>query len=249
MSRKKNILSSFFFCILIFIGCSSESSNEILQTTEGEWFSLVDSVQTDAINTYTFFSTPIKYKDAYYYIDKHSSKAVVMLDKDLKFQKTIINIGGASNEIGRIYNISLIDSLLFVQGSPELLIYDLNSEKVIAKHRFLFDMVSQIHKINEVFVCAAVRRDSDEEEYFSLHEFKFDKNLGLVHLAKQTQLEPDIEVDDFLLTGHLLDLSANNRLFFIFDWLGEYYEIDKTTYKVQKHQKLPYFGDTKNFIA
>ncbi|NJL15245.1 MAG: hypothetical protein HC913_21055 [Microscillaceae bacterium] len=174
---------------------------------------------------------------------------LVALDKKLKFKKIIVKEGGAPNEIGRIFGISIVDSLLFVQGSPELLIYNLHSQKIIAKHRFAFDMVSQIQKVNDVFVCAAIRRDSDEEEYFCLHQFKFDKKLGLVHLTKQTQLEPDMEVDNFLLTGHLLNLPAKNSLFFVFDWLGEYYEIDKTTYKVKQHQKLPYFGDVKKFIA
>ncbi len=249
MNKEKYILGGILFCALSLISCNSKESRDNLQAIKSELFHLVDSIQTDAINTFVFFSTPIKYQDTYYYIDKHSSKAVVALDKNLKFKKIIVNEGNAPNEIGKIFNISIVDSLLFVQGSPELLIYNLHSQKIISKQRFIFDMASQIHKVNDIFVCAAIRRDSDEEEYFSLHQFKLDEKLGLVHVAKQTQIEPDTEVDDFLLTGHLLNLPTKNSLVFVFDWLGEYYEIDKTTYHLRKHQKLPYFGDTKKFVS
>lgn len=147
-----------------------------------------------------------------------------------------------SHLLSHILNLKAFkDSLLFIDGIPNFIILNLEDGEydVIFKN---MDMTSNPIISNDNFYISGINFQLDTPR-FSLNVIDFyEQQIIPISIC---EIEPKMEIEDFLLTGHLI--QTKNRLIFIYDWLAEYYILDKTNEQILKNDFLPLMGDNKKF--
>lgn len=219
------ITGSFFYCCKI----GQIPTNEVNIT-------LIDSI---TILNHQIDKLPEIYRDHQYFIDKEK---IQIFSKNLK--NGIIKDLNFSSVLSHILNLQILnDSLIYIDGIPNFIVFNLQRNDYIVYPKNM-DMTSNPIVSNENIYIAGINFDS-ETPLFSINVIDYCD--GRFEPVAIKNIEPENKVENYLLTGHLL--QNNNRLFFIFDWLGEYYIIDKSNEDTIKHDLLPLLGDEKQFIG
>ena len=178
------------------------------------------------------------------HVDEHGN--IIIVNKDTR-QVIRYDAGLGQNDIVQmqlrgISNVfEICDTLLFVDGLPLFAVMrSLNAEPIYVPRTM--DMTSNaiMSKGNVYMAGIDITRDNT---WFAINSFDpSDADAVPIHVVN---IEPRTNVDDYLLTGHLL--KTNNRIDFIFDWLGEYYVIDGITDSIIKYGTLPLLGEADKF--
>jgi hypothetical protein len=238
---KRYYTPALLTALILLIGYATAQS----ESDSNSLLILKDSISVAKVGTLK--DVPQKHKNRLYYINE-ASKSVSYSDTNFKDIKTLIRKGSSKNDITELYDISIAGGLLFVEGSPELVVFDLSTDvpTLIGKYVMPFNMASKFFATkNQIGVFGIDVKDFSEQSTFALFTFSFDKQKGITNIQKRVSTEPSFKVDNIFLSGHVV--TDEGKITFIFDWLGEYFVIDEQKYSIVKKEKLPFYGNVQEF--
>ncbi|MDY0144230.1 MAG: hypothetical protein RBR97_20295 [Bacteroidales bacterium] len=215
------------FCLLY--GCSINAPK-----TKDDRISLIDSL---TIQKFHIDKLPEINNTKYFFLNKE--KQQVIIRDTLSRQIQVCNF---SHILSHILNLVLInDSIIFIDGIPNTIFFNLKNgdKKILFKN---MDMTSNPILNNGNIYIAGIDLSIDTP-LFTLNILDYSDN----HLLPFSicDIEPKAKIEDLFLTGHLI--KTQNRLAFIYDWLGEYYLINKHDEQILKNGFLPLMGNSKKF--
>ncbi|QNK77135.1 hypothetical protein H7F37_13605 [Winogradskyella sp. PAMC22761] len=242
---KKSI--SYFIIIFMLFSCKNN-----LESGEVKPLNIIKSstITTDTYipNSYVFSSTPIFANKFWYYVDI-TKNSLILLTEDFKFHKSIQIIGESPNMIRRFSDITLTNNYLFIKGLGDLIILNtINNSYNYYKHEL--DSIDSPIFFNGNYIVG--HTDIKEQKYI-LSSFKFD-NEKLFDIKTKLSIPFEKGTDLSEYSGYLATLD--NYLFFIKDWQGEVYKIDKD-YNIINNRLLEFSGleninkeiDTQGFLS
>jgi hypothetical protein len=241
MNNNTPIYLGLLTAILFVLGCSPAKS----ESDSNSLLILKDSISIAKIGTLK--DVPQKHKNRLYYINE-ASKSVSYSDTNFKGIKILIRKGQNKSDIIELYDISIVGDLLFIKGSPELVVFDISSDtpQLVGKYIMPFNMASKFFETqNQIGIFGIDRKDFSEQSTFALFTFSFDKLKGITNIQKRVSTEPSFKVENMFLSGHVV--TDEGKITFIFDWLGEYFVIDEQKYSIVKKGKLPFYGNVQEF--
>ncbi|HAA12962.1 MAG TPA: hypothetical protein DCE41_15240 [Cytophagales bacterium] len=228
------ILVPLLVLSLIFNGCSSNPDEwaKYAAPKEQRLFSLKDSILVDA---FSLNQPPVILGDRSVLFDKQG-----LFLQDLNDPAFHLKLSGYERAVS---NLSVIkDSLLVVNGVPNLMLLNKLGELVWTQQHPI-DLASNLISDYGLTVVAGVNRNSGQMD-LGLHTLQFQEDTVLV--TDFGDLTSWIDVPGYLKLGKLLKLE--NKIVFIYSWLGEYYVHNRTDYELQKHDTLRYFGDLDYYV-
>jgi hypothetical protein len=241
MSKHCQIYLGLITAIIVLLSCGTVKS----ETDSDSLLILKDSITVNKIGTLT--DVPTKHRNRLYYIDK-KSRTVFYSEGNFENPQILIKKGQDKENIAELYDVSIAGDLLFVEGSPELVVFDISSDapQFIGKYAMPFNMASKFFATqNQIGVFGIDVKDFSEQSTFALFTFSFDKQKGITNIQKRVSTEPSFKVDNIFLSGHVV--TDKGKITFIFDWLGEYFVIDEQKYSIAKKGKLPFYGNVQEF--
>lgn len=215
----------FVIFVALFTACGHSEFNKIVD------FVLDDSLIIDCEGLLKLSHV---YEDGNMLIVNNDTRQVI------RYNATLNEYNIFQMQLRGIANVfEIFDSLLFVDGLPSFAFIKHTSAEYIPR---TMDMTSNVimSKGNVYMAGIDLTRDNT---WFAINSIDpTDADFLPIHVVN---IEPQAKVDDYLLTGHLL--RTNNRLAYIFDWLGEYYIIDGVTDSILKYGNLPLLGESDKF--
>lgn len=231
----------YFFILILVISCKDVKKHEI-EHIEPKFIKKV-STKAYIPNSYVFSKVPVCYDGFWYYLDK-SNGSIVKLNKDFTYHSKTVVVGEGPHKIGKAYQMSLADNFLFVIGNFEIIIYDMIKNDIVNKYKHQLGLMQQVHYHNKEFLTSYID-ETDRKLY--IVSFKFDhKKLYDISKLVRVNYEKGTHVAE--KSGWLIS-TADQKLVFIKDWMGESYLYDDN-FNLIKSFQLPYSGKkdfNKNF--
>lgn len=220
--------SVFYICfVALFATCGQNYFGETVR------FMLEDSVIIDSHGLLNLA-----------HADEYGNMLIVNKDtrQVIRYNATSGECDVVQTQLRGIANVfQICDTLLFVDGLPSFAFMSPSDADPVYIPRTM-DMTSNAIMSKGNVNIAGIDLTGDNT-WFAINSFDpSDADAVPIHVVT---IEPRAKVDDYLLTGHLL--KTNNRIAFIFDWLGEYYVIDGHTDSLVKYGTLPLLGEADKF--
>ncbi|WP_423127538.1 hypothetical protein [Gaoshiqia sp. Z1-71] len=226
----RTIQALLFLAIYLLYSCNNNT-----EPPEHKMIVLVDSL---IIDNYHIDKLPEIFENRQLFLNKERIEIVMRNIVNRQIQTY-----NFSHILSHILSLKVFnDSMLFIDGIPNFIILNLHSKEyeVVFKN---MDMTSNPILNNGEIYIAGINLELDTP-LFSMNVLDYFEQQILP--TSICEIEPKKEVEDFLLTGHLI--QTKNRLIFIYDWIGEYYILDKTKEFILKNDFLPLMGNNKKFI-
>lgn len=221
----------FFLLLLVLISCKN---NNDVSVKIIHWDNFSDKNTNELIpNSYVFSSTPVFSNKLWHYVDT-SKNSLIILDENFNFHNSFEIIGESPNKIRRYSDMNLVNNYIFITGLTDLIIYNTYTGTYnYYKHNLgSFDLPSFF---NDEYVTGHYNY---KKKSYSISTFEFDDDK-LFNIKHKLDVPFEKGTDSSEYSGLLQSLG--NYLYFIKDWQGEVFKIDKN-YTIVDNKLLEFSG-------
>jgi hypothetical protein len=224
-------------CTLV-ISCSKSEEKNTFSKVARLKVQLFDTLSTEQFvpDSYIFSSVPKWIGNKYWIYFDEKTGAVHFLDEKFRYLQRITVRGNSPKTLRKVHYVSPTKDYLFILGSREMLIIDINTLQIINKYTHNFTLSQQVFYYNQRFVIGYL--DKSEQQYI-ISSFQFDKyKIKNIETLTSINFEKGIDITEY--SGWFG--TVKDYLVFIKDWRGEMSVFDKN-FQLVREAKLPMSGD------